>query len=47
MKKLATENFISSERESLDKKSLTYVAGQSAQDDLLPEFCTQIPLIEV
>jgi 2-polyprenyl-3-methyl-5-hydroxy-6-metoxy-1,4-benzoquinol methylase len=41
MKKRANENFISSELEFLDEKSLTYVTGQSAQDDLIRKLAVE------
>jgi 2-polyprenyl-3-methyl-5-hydroxy-6-metoxy-1,4-benzoquinol methylase len=41
MKKRANNDFISSEMEFLEEKSLTYVAGQSAQDDLIRELAVE------
>jgi 2-polyprenyl-3-methyl-5-hydroxy-6-metoxy-1,4-benzoquinol methylase len=48
MIKSAGENFVSSETEFLNKKSQTYVAGQSAQDNLIRELAVETfqPFIE-
>lgn len=48
MKKSTGESFVSSEKEFLDKKSQTYVAGQSTQDNLIRELTVQTfqPFIE-
>lgn len=48
MKKSTGEKFVSSEKEFLEKKSQTYVAGKSTQDDLIRELAVQTfqPFIE-